>query len=154
MARPSKLTPRVRDRLVAATRAGAFAEVAARSAGISPSTYYSWLARAEHAQVEPQVLDGQHVPVGERAFVELADELEVAAAEAEVNAVAVVRKAMSDDWKAATWYLERARPERWRRRTSTDLQGEVRVDADVQVTVGSPEVTKAAHDFLRVSAAA
>ena len=47
MARPTKLTSAVQDRVVAAIRAGNYPEAAARSAGISESTFYRWMARAE-----------------------------------------------------------------------------------------------------------
>src|SRR5665809_23115 len=45
MARPCKLTPERQERIVAGLRGGAFAEVAARAAGVSPSTFYVWLER-------------------------------------------------------------------------------------------------------------
>ena len=47
MARPTKLTVEVRDRIVAAIRAGNYPEAAAQAAGISPSTFYRWLGRGE-----------------------------------------------------------------------------------------------------------
>lgn len=45
MARPSKLTPNVHAKVVAAITAGAYAEIAARHAGIDEATYYRWMAR-------------------------------------------------------------------------------------------------------------
>jgi hypothetical protein len=44
---PSRLTPEVHQEIVAYVRAGAFAHVAARAAGISPRTFYDWLERRE-----------------------------------------------------------------------------------------------------------
>ena len=35
----------------------------------------------------------------------------------------MIRRAMSDDWRAAAFYLERTDPKRWGRRTSHELQG-------------------------------
>jgi hypothetical protein len=110
MARPTKLTAAVRDRLVAAIRAGNYAEAACLSAGISTSTYYRWLER------------GQLEPAG--IYRELCEAVRQAEGEAEVFAVALIRRAMNDgDWRAAITFLERRYPSRWRRRTSTELTG-------------------------------
>jgi len=109
VARPSKLSEAVQDRIVSAIRAGNYAEIAARSAGIAPSTYYRWLERGERDEEGPYA--------GFVAAVRLAE------AEAEVHAVAIMRRAMTDDWRAALSYLERRHPGRWRRRTSTELTG-------------------------------
>ena len=109
MARPTKLTPAIQDRLVVAIRAGNYAGVACASAGIAPSTYYRWRERGEH---EPDGPYGQFLAA-----------LQIAEAEAEVHAVAVIRRSMQSDWRAAMAYLERRHPGRWRRQTSTELTG-------------------------------
>ena len=49
MARPSKLTPELMERIVRAVRAGNYPKVAARAAGISPTTYYRWMSEGEKA---------------------------------------------------------------------------------------------------------
>lgn len=109
MARPTKLTPETQERILKAVRAGNYAEASARSAGIAPSTLYRWL---ERGSLET-----------EGAHREFHDAVRRAEAEAEVHAVAVVRRAMSEDWRAAMAYLERRHPSRWRRHTSTELTG-------------------------------
>lgn len=109
MARPTKLTEQLQDRLVKAIRAGNYAESAARSCGISASTYYRWMQRGERE--------------GDGIYRELAEAVRQAEAEAEVYAVAVIRRAMGEDWKAALAYLERRYPGRWRRHSSTELTG-------------------------------
>ncbi len=109
MARPTKLTPETQERILKAVRAGNYAEASARSAGIAPSTLYRWL---ERGSLET-----------EGAHREFHDAVRRAEAEAEVHAVAVVRRAMSEDWRAAMAYLERRHPSRWRRQTSTELTG-------------------------------
>src|SRR3954452_12107974 len=101
MARPTKLTADVHSRIMQAIRAGNYAEAACRAAGIAPSTFYRWLERGEREQ--------------EGIYREFHDELRRAEAEAEVHAVAVLRRAMPDDWRAALAYLERRHPARWRR---------------------------------------
>ncbi len=109
MARPTKLTPEVRQRIVAAIRAGNYAEPSARSAGISPATYYRWIERGRKAK------SGIH-----HDFFE---EVQRAEADAEVEAVALLRKAMPENWRACAEYLERRYSERWRRRQSHELTG-------------------------------
>jgi len=109
VARPTKLNPAVSERIVQALRAGNYAEAACRAAGIGPSTYYRWL---ELGQSEDS---GPH-----RDFLE---QVRRAEAEAEVHAVALLRRAMPEDWRAALAYLERRHPTRWRRRQSTELTG-------------------------------
>ncbi len=101
MARPSKLTPEMQDRILRAVRAGNYADAAARECGIAPSTYYRWLARGAAEK------HGVH-----RDF---ADAIRQSEAEAEVHAVAILRRAMNEDWRAAMAYLERRHPSRWRR---------------------------------------
>lgn len=109
VARPSKLTGEARDRIVAAIRAGNYAEPACRSAGISAATYYRWMARGEQEEAG--------------SYAEFREAVLLAEAEAEVHAVAVMRRAMPQDWRAAITYLERRYPARWRRRQLTELTG-------------------------------
>jgi hypothetical protein len=106
MARPTKLTPEVAEPIVAAIRAGSFPEPAARSAGVSPATYYRW-----------KRLGREQASGSYRDFVEA---IRRAEGEAEVHAIAVIRKQMPGDWRAALAYLERRHSERWGRRAAED----------------------------------
>ena len=91
--------------LLAAVRAGNRLSVSARFAGVSPKTLSEWMRRGRgvdgRSAVEPYV-----------GFVR---DVEGAQAEAEVYALAMIRKAMTNDWRAAAWYLENVDPA-WRRR--------------------------------------
>src|SRR4051794_33521992 len=108
MARPTKLTREVLDRIVQAIRAGNHREIAARSAGIGESTLYRWLARGRELE------RGLHR--------ELVDAVAAAEADAEVHAVAVSRKAIvNGNPAAACRYLERRHPERWGRQHTPDV---------------------------------
>jgi class 3 adenylate cyclase len=99
VARPSKFTSEVRERMLIAIRAGNFVEVAARYAGISASTYYEWCARGER---------------GEPGFAEFVEAVDQALAEAEVRLVSRISKAAQEgDWRAAAWKLPRRFRERW-----------------------------------------
>ncbi len=136
MARPTKLTDEVHRRIVAAIRAGNYAEPAARSAGVSPATFYRWMER------------GQKQKSG--IYRDFHDDVRRAEADAEVEAVARLRKAMPENWRAVTTYLERRYPDRWRRRESHEHTGEgggpVRV-ADAMFE--DPETRKALREALR-----
>jgi hypothetical protein len=103
------LTEAVTERVVLAVRAGNYAEAACQSAGIGQSTYYRWMQRGAQ---EPG-----------SAYAAFREAVLVAEAEAEVHAVALVRQAMSEDWRAAVAYLERRHPARWRSRQQTELVG-------------------------------
>ena len=100
----------MQERIVKAVRAGNYFEAAAQAAGISESTLYRWLQRgAEEKQ---------------GIYHDFREAVRRAEAESEVHAVALIRKAMSDDWRAALALIERRHPERWRRRETTELTGE------------------------------
>jgi hypothetical protein len=84
-------------------------QAACQAAGISSSTFYRWMQRGETES------SGVHR--------ELREAVLQAEAEAEVHAVAIVRRAMGEDWRAAVAYLERRHPGRWRRHHTTELVG-------------------------------
>ena len=109
MGRRTKLTPDVQKRVVEAIRAGNYKEVAARYAGIGESTFYEWLKRGASHRV---------------GYVEFAEAVKNAEAEAEVRDVALIEKAAMENWTAAAWRLERRYPDRWGRRERHEITGE------------------------------
>jgi hypothetical protein len=136
MARPTKLSPEVHQRIVAAIRAGNYAGPAARSAGVSEATFYRWM---EGGRKQKRGI-----------YRDFYDDVERAKADAEVEAVAYVRKAMPKDWRACMSYLERRNPDRWRRRDSHEHTGAgggpVRI-ADAMFE--DPEIRKELREILR-----
>lgn len=111
MARPTKLTPEVRDKIVKAISAGAYATVAAKAAGIGESTYFRWLEEATKENAKPEL-------------VEFRESVKEAEAQAEIANIALIRTAaQAGTWQAAAWYLERKHAERWGR--TTKLQAEL-----------------------------
>lgn len=140
MARPTKLTPELRDRLVALIRGGCYAETAARAVGIAPSTYYEWLERGRFG--------GRR---GRRdAYAEFADAIKVAEAHAERDAVAAVWGAMQRDWRAAIIFLERRFPARWRRRAARAVPSDQTMSPGAEASTDdlSEEVQDALHAVL------
>jgi hypothetical protein len=102
----------VDDAIVAAVRAGNYANVAAAAAGIHRSTYFAWINRGETAS--DALSSGDPLDEGELAFADFHDRVRQAEAEAEITAVASVREAKGG-WQAHMTYLERRFPIRWRR---------------------------------------
>jgi transposase len=105
VARPSKLTAHVRERIAQAVSSGASYRAAALSAGVAESTVRSWLARGRAEQ------GARRHARGERPYVELVEAVEQAAGRAEVRAAVLIAKAAESDWRAAAWFLERRDPE-------------------------------------------
>jgi hypothetical protein len=90
--RPTKLTAKAAERIVAAVRTGASRQVAADAAGVSRSTLQLWLAKGQ----------GPRAP---KAHRELVDALAAAEAQREVRAHAHIARAGQEDWRAEAWYL-------------------------------------------------
>lgn len=112
MARPSKLTPEVHQKIVELVRAANTVEVAAETAGISQPTFYGWMAR------------GKQGGRGNAAYARFREDVEQARIEAESLLVLRVQKAAAKgSWNAAAWLLERRWPERW---SSPSKAGSVR----------------------------
>jgi len=106
MARPTKLTADVEEKVVRAIRAGNYPEVAARHAGVHPSTYYRWMERGG--------LGGDAVE--DDPYRHFCAEVERAIADAEAAEVGlIVQAARGGTWQAAAWLLEHRFPERWGR---------------------------------------
>jgi hypothetical protein len=99
--RPTALTDEVADQLETMLRAGNYVHVAIRAAGVSRSTFNEWMRR------------GLSRLKRDRPYRELRERVETAQAEGQVRHVAMVSKAAADDWRAATWLLERQYPALW-----------------------------------------
>lgn len=104
---PDKLTDEVKNKLIDAIRAGNYVTVAARYAGISPSTFWRWMRMGRKAK------KGQ--------YHDFHEEIRTAETFAEVIAVSVIRKRLKDDWRAAVSYLERKFPSRWSNRKDRSM---------------------------------
>lgn len=81
--RPTKLTAAVQERIVGALRAGNYIEPACQAAGVSASTHFRWMARGERER--------------KGIYWEYAQAVRRAQAEAEVEAVGLLREAWSDE---------------------------------------------------------
>lgn len=100
--RPAMLSAAIRDDLCLAVRVGCFLVDAAALAGVSESALYGWIRRGKREQRGPY-----------RDFVQ---SVKRALAQGEAKAVAAIRAAAENDWRAAAWLLERRNTRRWGRR--------------------------------------
>lgn len=104
--RPPLVDSKVRDLLLTAIKAGNRLQVAARYAGLSPTTVEGWMRRGRG-------LDATRP--SQPRYVQFVKDVEEAQAHAEVYAVTQVRRAMVDDVRSAIWFLENTSAE-WRQR--------------------------------------
>jgi hypothetical protein len=95
MGRPSKLTPERHKRIVDLIEAGNYPETAAGACGVSRTAFYDWMAKGREAK------SGK--------YKDFADDVQRAREAAEAELVATVKLAARDDWRAASWMLERTR---------------------------------------------
>lgn len=110
MARPTKLTTAKHRQFVKLLEAGNYRETVCRACDVGTSTFYRWLERG--ASESSGIYHDFRVAVGR------------AEAEAEVEAVAVLRTAIVEgDWRATLAYLERRHGERWGRRQTNEIVG-------------------------------
>lgn len=117
MARPTKLTPDLQEKICQAIRAGNYLETAAAYAGISKKTLHEWMRRGRRETERVEKAEGRaRVRKKEAPFVEFLHSVEKALAEAEVRDVILIGKAAEVNWQAAAWRLERKFPDRWGRR--------------------------------------
>ena len=115
--RPSKLTDALQTQIVADVKAGNYAEIAAKRAGIGEKTFYRWMAWGE--QSRPR-------------YAEFRQAIRDAEGHAEARAVTVIAAEMAKDWKAAAWYLERKFHDRWGRRDRQEVTGKDGAPVPVQ----------------------
>jgi hypothetical protein len=102
-------TQELQDKIVESIKAGNYAEVAARSAGIHKDTFYKWLLRGGK---------------GEEPFKALADAVEQANAFAEERDVILMAKHGVKHWQAVAWRLERKDPKKYGRKDSLEVTGD------------------------------
>lgn len=122
--RPTKLTDGLIDVIARSVESGNAYTTAANTAGVHDRTLYRWLTQADEDLAQDPPADTVHA--------RLRQALTRAEAEAEARMVASVKLATLTDWRAAAWWLERRRPDKYAQRSKVDVGGEVRV--------GTPEV--------------
>ena len=139
LGRPTKLTAEVRAKVLDCLSVGAYAYTAAAAAGIAESTYYAWLDRGKAAR--DRIDAGESVHEDELEFLEFSESVTRVTAEAELRALQAVQDACLTDWRAASWFLERRHPQRWRpvARVDVDTGDNLASLLATVISVGDPE---------------
>ncbi len=103
MARPTKLSPDVQQRIVQAIALGATYEMAAQYGGVTYRSFRNWMQSGEPARSGPYLQFFQAVKAAEGV--------------AAVRWLALIEQAANDGaWQAAAWKLERRYPHTYGRR--------------------------------------
>ena len=129
MARPSKLTTEIQERLFKAIHMGLTFREAARCAGIDETTFYNWKRKGKKANSGPYhqffqslkkaevIAEAKHLKVIHDASAggqEIVCIKETIDKNGEVVSSIVHQKQTIPDWKASAWLLERRYPEKFR----------------------------------------
>ena len=128
----TKLTDEVHSTIVSAIEEGNYAKVAAESAGIDESTFYRWMREGETAQSGKM-----------RQFYQSVTR---AQGESETTLLSRVSKASKEDWRAATWLLERRFSSRW----ANTQKIEVAVEKEMEQLIAQMETSLDPDTFKEV----
>lgn len=141
MSRRPKLTADVQSSVIEALAAGNYLETAAQYAGIHPATLFRWLDRGRAANESE---DDDHP---DKIYGEFCEAVEKTRAQAEVRAVALIRKAAMDGtWQAAAWFLERSHPTKWGRQGRLEVTGKNGGAVEVDVSALEAKVSQILQD--------
>ncbi len=134
--RPTKLTPKVQERICKAIRDGHHLDRACVFAGISYSTYREWM---NHGEIDQQA--GENTE-----FSDFLEAIKKADVDAEDRIIAFWRQAMPENWQAAAEFASRRWPTRWGRYNRVDLKhtGEITSDTTSKMDTRSIEEKAAA----------
>lgn len=108
MARPTKLSPAVLEKVCEGVRLGMSYERAAERVGISATSLREWVRKDE---------------AGVPRYRGVGAALQKARADGETRLLARIVKAGEEDWKAAAWILERRHPESYAKIERRELSG-------------------------------
>lgn len=127
MARPTKRTPQVEERLFSALRDGNTRQAACAYAGISDQTLANWMARS----------------------LDFLEGVKKAEAEAEVRHVGNISRASHrGSWQASAFWLERRRPKEWGKVVRVDIELRIREKA-LELGLDPDEAVKEAQRILQ-----
>lgn len=134
------ISKEVADTIAGYIKIGVFVDEACGAAGISRASYYNWMERGR-AERERMRMLGDVVPrEEEKDYVDFLDIVEKAYDEATLRNMAVVAKASErGDWRAATWWLEQARPHKYGKRERIEHTGADGGAVKVEVHMGDLE---------------
>ena len=138
--RKGLLTKELSETIAGYVRVGVYVEEACGAAGIARATFYQWLERGRAERERIKLMKAEGPKPSERIYVEFLDMMERAYDEATLRKVAVITKsAENGDWRAASWWLERTRPQKYGLKAQVEHTGEGGEPIRVQVEIGDLE---------------
>lgn len=124
--RRASLTPEIQQALVTVIQAGNYNITACNFVGVAESTFYRWMQRGEDEikrLIEVEEETGEYLDPDEKEaiYVQFWESIKKAESTSEVTALMHVKRSFGEDWKSAMTFLERKKPDHWRRRDRTEL---------------------------------
>lgn len=106
----------IEAKVVEALQGGNYLDTSAAHAGISVAALYKWMDRGRREIARLNNDSTAELNPDEERYVKFVEAVEKARSRAEVQSVALIRKAALDGtWQAAAWFLERSHPRKWGR---------------------------------------
>ena len=108
-------------KIIQALEAGNYRKTAAALAGVSESTFYSWIDKAKQRKTGK--------------YVEFLESVKKAEEKAKAYHLQQIRKASENgSWQASAWYLERKHPNEWGRKQQVDMKAEVKSEVKTRIS--------------------
>lgn len=149
LGRPLTLDADLSKELASLLRRGLTQTDACLVAGVPRSTFYDWLSRGRDLW-ETHGADGRissdtlaTLTVEELVLLDFSDAIAGARAIGKYDALVAIRSGMTDDWRAAAWFLERSFPDEFGRRDRIEVESE----ETVTIRIKWPEEL---HDYVDV----
>ncbi len=119
--RKTKLNEEVIANISNWLKLGYYQEDAAVMSGISESTFYNWMKKANSLDIDQKEPENDN----ETLLLELLEAVKKSRAEAEGAHIRNIRRAADNGmWQASAWFLERSHPKKWGRRSALEVSGE------------------------------
>lgn len=122
MARPTKLTIELKEKIVDLVQRGNYIATACIACGISRQTYYRWRLRGKSELKRVDKNPRCRIRKKEKPYVDFLEDTEKADAEAEVLFLEKIRQG-EQGWQSAGWYLERRHFDKWGRKEKREITG-------------------------------
>jgi hypothetical protein len=122
IAHRSTLTPDTLGKIIDAVSRGLFLTTAAKLVNVDETTLHLWLDKGKEYS---GLADGAATPSNALIYIKLYREVSQARAQLEQRLVETVASTALDkeDWRAATWFLERSYHQNWARKSVTTIEG-------------------------------
>jgi hypothetical protein len=123
--RPLVLTETIIKKTYEIMRAGNYRPVAARLLQIEWTTWTDWRTAGEKLSKGLAVggVDPTLMTKSQKLYLKFYQAVVTGEAEAEAEALSLVRTASFDNWQAAAWYLARKHPEKWSEKQRVEHTG-------------------------------